>query len=157
MYDYADGKLDWMAAGLPFEGTAASRPCAGDLAHADVPTCTMADSIGSVADRVRAAGFESCLVVNDERVVLGLLREAQLQAGRAEMVGKIMQPGPSTYRPYVDIEEMAEDLAGDDLPDAPITTSNGRLVGLLLRKDAEQASNEQRRSAFGSKDAAQAG
>ena len=38
VYDYVDGKLDWLAAGLPIEGANAERPRAGDVARADVLT-----------------------------------------------------------------------------------------------------------------------
>ena len=33
VYDYVDGKVDWMAAGLATEGTASRHPRAGDLAR----------------------------------------------------------------------------------------------------------------------------
>ena len=33
--DYVDGKVDWMAAGLPTEGTNAQRPRAGTVARRD--------------------------------------------------------------------------------------------------------------------------
>ncbi len=39
VYDYAAGKLDWMAAGLPTEGTNAELLRAGDVARNDVSTC----------------------------------------------------------------------------------------------------------------------
>jgi 3-mercaptopyruvate sulfurtransferase SseA len=39
VYDYAVGKSDWMAAGLPTEGAAAGRPTAATVARRDVPTC----------------------------------------------------------------------------------------------------------------------
>jgi 3-mercaptopyruvate sulfurtransferase SseA len=39
--DYVDGKLDWLAAGLPTEGSNAERPGAGDVA---APTCRRAGS-----------------------------------------------------------------------------------------------------------------
>jgi len=49
-----------------------------------------------------------------------------------------MRPGPSTFRPYVSIKEMAENMTKHMLESSPITTSDGRLVGLLLQKDAVQ-------------------
>src|SRR6266851_10124929 len=38
VYDYVTGKLDWMAAGLPTEGTNRQKPRAGDAARKDTPT-----------------------------------------------------------------------------------------------------------------------
>lgn len=42
-YDYALSKVDWMAHGLPMEGTAASRPIALAFAREDVATCKLDD------------------------------------------------------------------------------------------------------------------
>jgi len=75
------------------------------------------------------------VVVNDERVVLGLLRAAELLKGDEERAEQVMRPGPSTFRPYVSIEDIAKFMATHDLPNCPITTSDGRLVGLLRRED----------------------
>ena len=111
-------------------------PRAGDVARLDVPTCRMDERIDEVRERVRAAGWEVCVVVNDERVVFGLLRKAELLKGRDEPVEQIMRPGPSTFRPHVRIEEMAAYMMEHDLPSSPITTSDGRLVGILLKDDA---------------------
>jgi predicted transcriptional regulator len=53
-----------------------------------------------------------------------------------------MRPGPSTFRPYVPIAEMAKYMADHDLESSPITTSDGRLVGLLRRCDAARVAGE---------------
>jgi Mg/Co/Ni transporter MgtE len=82
------------------------------------------------------------VVVNEERVVLGLLRERELGRGHAEPVEQVMRPGPSTFRPDVSIEEMARYMVTHDLPTSPITTSDGRLVGLLRRDDAVHIAHE---------------
>jgi predicted transcriptional regulator len=135
VYDYVDGKLDWMAAGLPTEGTNALLPRAGSTAHKDVPTCGLKDRLGDVRDRVRAQGWESVVVVNEERVVLGLLRSAELDKDSDLVIERAMRPGPSTFRPYVSLHEMAHFMVEHKLENTPITTSDGRLVGLLLQKD----------------------
>src|SRR5262249_1845152 len=75
--DCVGGKLDWMAAGLRTEGTNAHRPRAGTVARSDAPTCRLDETLGPVQARVRAAGWKACVVVNGERVVLGLLREKE--------------------------------------------------------------------------------
>jgi CBS domain-containing protein len=139
VYDYEDGKLDWIAAGYPSEGREAERPRAGDVARKDVPTCSLDDRIGDVRERAQAGGWDACVVVNDERIVLGLLREKELETGTDERVELVMRPGPSTFRPHVGIEAMAQHMIDHDVANAPITTSDGRLVGLLLRVDAAKA------------------
>jgi Mg/Co/Ni transporter MgtE len=142
VYDYTAGKLDWLAAGLATEGSNAQRPRAGDVARADVPTCQLDERLGDVAQRVRAAGWDACVVVNPERVVLGLLRAKELEADPSLRIEQAMRPGPSTFRPHVSIVEMARFMADHDLENSPITTSDGRLVGLLLRRDATRVADE---------------
>jgi CBS domain-containing protein len=136
LYDYVAGKLDWLAAGLPTEGTNAERPRAGDVARSDVPTCRPDERLGEVRTRAEAAGLDACVVVNDELVVLGLLRAKELEGDPETPIEEAMRPGPSTFRPFVSIEEIARFLIEHDLESAPITTSDGRLVGLLRRQDA---------------------
>ncbi len=143
MYDYTDGKLDWLAAGLPTEGTNASHPRAGDVARRDVPTCEPGEGIGEVRRRVSGAGWDACVVVNGERVVFGLLRADELAKGNDEPVETAMRAGPSTFRPHVPIGEMAHYMTHHDLPSSPITTSDGRLVGLLRVEDAARVAHEQ--------------
>jgi CBS domain-containing protein len=142
VYDYEAGKQDWAAHALPTEGTLAERPRAGDLAHRDVPTCRLDEPVKAIRERVERAGFEACVVVNEDRVVFGILRDKQLGAPDDEPAERAMQPGPGTFRPNVDIEEMASFMAEHDLPSAPITTSDGRLVGLLRREDAARVAHE---------------
>jgi len=140
------GELDWLAAGLPTEGRNAQLPRAGDVARPDVPTCRLDEPIGQVRERVRAAGWDACVVVNDERVVLGLLRAEELRRGQDETIERVMRPGPSTFRPHVPIEELAHHMIHHDLPASPVTTSDGRLVGLLRREDAARVALEQTRA-----------
>lgn len=143
VYDYAAGKLDWLAAGLATEGTNAQRPRAADVARRDAPTCRLDERLGEVADRVRAAGWKACAVINEQRVVLGLLRCQELAGDTGRPIEKVMRPGPSTFRPHVGIAEMATFMTEHDLETSPITTSDGRLVGVLMRDDAVRAAREE--------------
>lgn len=137
VFEYAGGKLDWLAAGMPTEGTATAHPRAADVARRDVPTCGMEERLGDVRQRVRQAGWDLCVVVNGHGVVLGLLRKSEVEAGDDRRVEDVMLPGPSTFRPHVPVVEMARFMGRHDLAAAPITTSDGRLVGILRREDAE--------------------
>jgi CBS domain-containing protein len=125
-----------MAAGLPTEGTNATRPRAGTVARKDVPTAALSERIGDVRERVHAQGFEAAVVTDPQRVVLGLLGAKELEKDADLTVEAAMKPGPSTFRPYVPIKEVADFLVKHDFPSSPVTTSDGRLVGLLLRSDA---------------------
>ena len=142
VYDYVDGKADWLAAGLSAEGTNVSRPRAGDVARKDAPTCRLDEPMQEVRDRVAREGWNVCVVVNASRVVLGILRAEQLEGESAEVVEKVMRPGPSTFRPNVAIEEIAHYMIHHKVENSPITTSDGRLVGVLRQEDAARAAHE---------------
>ena len=75
------------------------------------------------------------MVVSDEHVVLGLLRAGELRADRQLLVEQVMRPGPSTYRPFVSVAEMRRIMSDRNLESSPVTTSDGRLVGLVRRQD----------------------
>jgi predicted transcriptional regulator len=142
VYDYVTGKLDWLASGLPTEGTNAQRPRAGDVARRDVPTCRLDERVGDVRERVRAAGWDASVAVNQDRVVFGLLRSIELDAAGETSIEAAMRPGPSTFRPFVSIEYMAKYMIEHELDSSPVTTSDGRLIGLLMRQDAERVARD---------------
>ena len=135
MYDFRTGIQDWKGAGLPTEGTNTERPRLADVVRRDVPTCALDELVGDVRDRVIAAGWNACVVTSDERVVLGLLRAKQLEADPDLPVERAMRPGPSTFRPYVTVEEMAGTMSERNLENSPVTTSDGKLVGLVRGED----------------------
>ena len=108
-----------------------------------MPTCRAHEGIGEVRRRVSAAGWDACVVVNDEHVVFGLLRAEELAKGNDDPVEAVMRPGPSTFRPHVPIAEMAHYMVHHELASSPITTSDGRLVGLLRVEDAARAAHQQ--------------
>ena len=139
VYDYATGKQNWLSSGLPTEGENATEPRAGKVSRADVPVCSLEDRLGDVAQRLRDTSWKACVVVNEERVVLGLLREEQLAGDPDQTVEQAMRPGPSTFRPHVSIFELAKLMQDHDLQSVPITTGDGVLVGLLRKEDAVRA------------------
>ena len=143
VYEYVDGKLDWMAAGLPTEGTNNDRPRAGDVARKDAPVCGLKDRLGEVSERARTGGWNAAVVVNDEGVVLGLLRSTELAGDPDQLIEQAMRPGPSTFRPFVPMHEMSDFMIEHKIESAPITTSDGRLVGLLLHEDVIEAMKKQ--------------
>jgi Mg/Co/Ni transporter MgtE len=147
VHDYVAGKQDWLAAGLPVEGTQAGQPRAGDVARRDVPTCRLDERLGAVRERASVGGWKVCVAVNEENVVMGLLRSRELGLDDDLSIERAMRPGPSTFRPNVLIPEMAEYMSRHDLESSPITTSDGRLVGILLRDDVERAAREMHQAA----------
>jgi CBS domain-containing protein len=124
-----------MGAGLPTEGTNTEHPRLIDVVRRDVPTCSLGERLGEVRGRVIAAGWDACVVVSGQRVVLGLLRTKELQADPDLLVDRVMRPGPSTYRPYVSVADMRRIMIDRNLPNSPVTTSDGKLVGLVRQQD----------------------
>jgi CBS domain-containing protein len=137
VYDYAAGKKSWGSYGLRHEGSTVPDRSAGDVARRDVPTCTLADRLTDVRERARAAGWDTCIVVNEERVVLGRLGRRAIAAESDESVEQAMTPGPRTVRPSLAAEGLLERMRARDLSSFLVTTPDGRLVGLALRTDLE--------------------
>ncbi|HJY57224.1 MAG TPA: CBS domain-containing protein [Streptosporangiaceae bacterium] len=120
---------------MPTEGTNTQRPRLVDVVRRDVPTCSLGERLGDVRDRAIAAGWDACVVVSRDRVVLGLLRAKELHADPYLLVELVMRPGPSTYRPLVSVEEMRRTMTERNLESSPVTTSDGKLVGLVRKQD----------------------
>jgi CBS domain-containing protein len=146
VYDYVASKVDWFANGLPREGTSIETPWVGDLARRDVPTCAPGDRLGEVRERVIAAGQDICLVVNEQQVVLGVLRGDALSKNPDAQAGDVMELGPKTLRPSSPVEKLLQSRANQGVKKWVVTTSHGKLLGLLLRTDAETALPEDRTS-----------
>ncbi|HET7466631.1 MAG TPA: CBS domain-containing protein [Candidatus Dormibacteraeota bacterium] len=132
-----------MAAGLPIEGTDAKLARAGDIARKDVPTATVEERLSVVRERARRSGRDAVVVVNGQNVVMGLLRAKELQQDGDLTIEQAMRPGPSTFRPYVSAREMADYMVEHKLECSPITTSDGKLVGLLYQADAVSAAGKE--------------
>jgi CBS domain-containing protein len=142
VYDYVPGKADWAASGLPTEGTLAAVPSAEDAARRGVPTCAPEEKASEAWDRARKAGWDRCVVVNGERVVLGLLREKDLASDPGASVEGAMRNGPATFRPDEPASKMAKRMRERGASAVVVTTSDGKLVGLLYREDAERLADE---------------
>jgi CBS domain len=136
VFEYKAGKHDWLAAGLPTEGENSRCPRAGEASRKDAVVCGLNDRLGDVRDRTAKSGLEAAVVVDGEQVVLGLLRSKQLGMDPGLAVEHAMRPGTSTFRPYVSMKEMADYMVEHSLENVPITTSDGKLIGVLLKSDA---------------------
>jgi CBS domain-containing protein len=143
VYDYVPGKADWSASGLPTEGTLVSLPTVGDAARRDVPTCAPEEKADDAWDRARKEGWYRCVVVNAERVVLGLLREEDVASDPEASVERAMRNGPATFRPNEPVGKVAERMRKRKATAVLVTTPDGRLIGLLYQDDAERLAGEQ--------------
>ncbi len=139
VYDYVAGKADWGSAGLPLEGSSGSETRAGAHARRDVPTCRLDEPLAQIRERVEQADWDTCFVVDQEGVVLGRIGRSALQRDDELSVEQAMTPGPSTIRPSARLNEVVARMRTQNLSNLPVTTSDGQLVGLLAREDAERA------------------
>lgn len=136
VYDYAGGKANWGAFGLPLEGTLG--PPAGEHVRTDVPTCSPAERLQDVRARLRASDWDTCLVINQHQVVLGRLGRRALAREDDVTVEEAMSSGPSTVRPNVTVAAMLERMHSQNLSNVVVTRLDGVLLGLLRREDAER-------------------
>jgi len=134
--DYVPGKLGWFEENQPREGKTADETWIGDVADAEVPTCDLKARVGDL--RGRTAGWDTCVVVGPERVVLGLLRKAELGGDPKATAEQVMRPGPKTFRPNVTLEELLKSMREHDIQtNSLVTTGEGKLLGVISRADAE--------------------
>jgi rhodanese-related sulfurtransferase len=128
VYDYTGSKVEWLAHGLPVEGTKRPEDRAGALADPAIATCAPTTSCrDAFADRP-----ELVVVVDGDDVVLGTLRPeaAQLDVAARDA----MAPGPSTVRPSIGRSELAASMEKQAENQVLVTTLDGRLVGLVTRE-----------------------
>lgn len=132
------GIADWLAFGLPTEGKRANALRVGPASHRDVPTCGLTDSIADVRKKLAATDWESCIVVNEHRIVLGRVRSDDLDGDPDQQVEQIMEPGPSTVRQSEYLEALVKRMKQEDVNTIIVTSSDGTLIGVLRRDEGEQ-------------------
>ncbi len=138
VFDYADSKADWTSTGLPTKGTEVGRPRAGNVAQRGIPTCSVTDRLGNAHDRAQDADQNVCIVVDDHGVVLGRLRGDALREDPEATVESVMEDGPTTIRADASLQEITERMRKRGVGSILVTDPEGRLLGILYRKDAER-------------------
>jgi len=134
--EYMPGKQAWYEENQPREGRAVDEIWIGDVADSEVPTCDPAERIGDV--RARTAGWDTCVVVNPERVVMGLLRKKELDGDPDSSAEQVMRLGPTTFRPNMTLPDLLQSMRDHDIQtNSLVTTLDGRLLGVISRADAE--------------------
>jgi CBS domain-containing protein len=139
IYDYVAGKADWGSAGLPLEGKEGSETRAGAHVRTDVPNCRTGDRVRDVCARVDESSWDTCFVVDERCVVLGRIGRRAIRGRSTVSAEEAMTLGPSTIRPSARLEAMVRRMRRQRLTNLPVTTSDGRFVGLLTLHDAEAA------------------
>lgn len=151
-YDYAAGKADWLAFGLPHEGMAR---LVGEWVRDDVPTCEPSEMLQDVASRLEASRFGLVVVTTDDDssgasstrqvqsgIVLGRLDRDALYGDLSLPAAQAMREGPTTVRPSEQVGELAERMRHAGADTVVVTRSDGTLVGMLERHRVEQAARD---------------
>ena len=138
VYDYVGGIADWKAAGLAVEGEGTRFQVVADAMRPDVPTCDPSETIGDVGQRVREAGWEDCLVVECETLVVGRIRAAAWDLDPQLTAGDVMASGPTTVRPDGPLSKLVERMDRRPTPMVVVATAQGELLGVVLREDAQR-------------------
>jgi CBS domain-containing protein len=71
--------------------------------------------------------------------VLGRLGRSALSGRKEVTAEEAMAAGPSTVRPSFELDKAVARMQGQNLTGLPVTRSDGVLLGLLRREDAERA------------------
>ncbi|MCW3841194.1 CBS domain-containing protein [Micromonospora yasonensis] len=134
VYDYPAGKMDWLSYGLPHEGEAL---LVGDVISRDAPTCRLDERLVDI--RRRFDEPDLCVVL-DDGVVQGVLRGQVLRHPPDQATAaQAMTVGPTTVRPSEEVEALTARMRHHHVNAIPVTGSDGRLLGILLREEAESA------------------
>lgn len=134
VYDFVDGKIEWLGHGLPMEGKGPHFAVAGEVADRDaVLACRLGDRLGDVAQQFNEIRNDYCVVLNDQDVVLGRIRKKHLEGPPDTGVEHIMEPGPTTVRPTEPAGELLERMRQRRVPALIVTTNKGRLMGVATQ------------------------
>jgi hypothetical protein len=129
VYDYAAGKADWLAAGLPAV-TGGERPRrAADVMDRGVATCRPDQVVADIA--ATGAPDAVWVVVNAHGVVLGRLRGDRVDPADRRTAEEVMEPGPATVRADAPVAETVERMRTRGAASLIVSTPEGVLLGLL--------------------------
>ena len=121
-----DGKVDWMAYGLPTEGE--DGPFIGDRVST-VPTCDAASTVADARRALEGSDGGRLVVLAGDGLAVGEVEADELEGrGDDEVLLDVMSPVPSTYRPSVTFEALIEDGGTGQFL---VSTPDGRLVGAV--------------------------
>jgi len=91
------------------------------------------EKVGEVHTRLSTGNVEPLIVVDADRVVLGLVASESLNADPQSPIEDVMDPAPVTFRPNLRVGEMPAYFKKEGVQHALVTTSDGVLVGLVHR------------------------
>jgi CBS domain-containing protein len=139
VYDFVDGKIEWISHGLPVEGEGPHFAVAGEIADRDaVLACRIGDRLGDVARALETVPYDYCVVLNDHDIVLGRMRKKNLRGSDETAVEHVMEPGPTTVRASEPAKGLLERMREKRVPAVIVTTNKGRLMGTVTQEALER-------------------
>jgi CBS domain-containing protein len=139
VYDFVDGKLEWISHGLPVEGSGPHFAVAGEIADRDaVLVCRIGDTVGDVAHQLNTVAHDYCVVLNDRDIVLGRMRKKDVRGSDETPVEYVMEPGPTTVRASEPAKGLLERMRTKKVPAVIVTTNKGRLLGTVTQDALER-------------------
>ena len=125
VYDYAAGKVDWLAAGLPTTGAEAPPRRAIDVADRDPATCEPDSAVADLPSH-----SDVVVVLNKDGIVLGRVR-LPVEGAAGATVGEVMEPGPGTVRAHEPLDDLLDRMGRRHVTQVIVTTPEGRLLGTV--------------------------
>src|SRR5437762_966469 len=133
VYDYAAGKVDWMAAGLPSVRSSGGGDRAIDAADTNPRTVPPDQPVSAVGD-VRPRG---AVVVNEHGIVFGRIDTVPATFDSTDVAQDIMTPGAATVRAHEPLDDLLQRMAARGVEQMIVTTPQGRLLGVVDSPNAK--------------------
>ncbi|TMR91358.1 CBS domain-containing protein [Nonomuraea basaltis] len=140
VHDYGAGKMDWLAADLPFEGEA---HLVSQNVRRDPVTATLDDPLDDLTERIVADPAGLAVVVDEDDVVQGVVGSRELKG--ADMSGtaeQVMRVGITTVRPSEQLEPLIQRMDRAKVDHVVVTHADGTLVGLFGLGDVRAQASE---------------
>ena len=142
VWDYVDGKMDWLSRGLAIEGEEANEMTAGIMAL-EPAVIDLQMSPNEAVTVIDHSDRPIGVVVADGGVVVGLLTREAADKAADGTIESAMESGPKTYRANGDPAEALDYMNRHDVDQVVVSGPRGKLIGLLYRDVAEGEVNSE--------------
>ncbi|QFY12462.1 CBS domain-containing protein [Nonomuraea phyllanthi] len=140
VHDYVAGKMDWLAADLPYEGSA---ELVSRNTRRDPVTAAPADPLDELTERIIGDPAGVAVVVDEDDVVQGVVGSRELKgAGTGGTAERVMRVGVTTVRPSEELGPLVQRMDRAKVDHVVVTQANGRLVGLFGLGDVRPPASE---------------
>ncbi|MFI7703363.1 CBS domain-containing protein [Nonomuraea sp. NPDC049480] len=140
VHDYGAGKMDWLAADLPYEGEA---HLVSQNVRRDPVTAGLDDPLDELTERILGDPAGLAVVVDEDDVVQGVVGSRELKG--ADMSGtaeQAMRVGVTTVRPSEQLEPLIQRMDRAKVDHVVVTHADGTLVGLFGLGDVRPQASE---------------